>query len=369
VLTILSVAYPMARVGPDSVGGAEQVLATLDRALVAAGHRSIVIAPEGSTVAGELRPSAHPGDAIDVPAIYRCHASVRGWIARTLADEPVDVVHMHGVDFADYLPDGDVPVLATLHLWPSAYPPQLFTERRERLQLQCVSDAQRRACPPQTAAPVLVIRNGIDVDAFRPAAARGDEALVLGRVCREKGIHVAIDAAGAAGVPLAIAGAVFPYPAHREYFRSVVAPRLGGRVRFVGPLTGCVKRRTLAAARCLVVPSIVPETSSLVAMEALASGTPVVAFRTPALEELIEDGRTGWLVRTVDELADAMLRAPGLSSSACRAAAGTRCSLDAMTRQYVATYERLARARPATAAMSAFSRPVGSAALDRSPHA
>jgi hypothetical protein len=103
------------------------------------------------------------------------------------------------------------------------------------------------------------------------------------------------------------------------------------------------KARLLARARCLVVPSFAPETSSLVAMEALASGTPVVARRMGALPQVVEDGFTGFLVETVDDFADALREVGRLSGHACRRAAEARFSERAMVDRYRAAYARLAR--------------------------
>jgi len=356
MLTILTVSHPLSVVRPDSVGGAEQIVSTLDRAIVAAGHRSIVVAPEGSLCAGELLPIATHAGPLDTAAFYACHDSCRRQIACALAHEAVDVVHMHGIDFIDYAPRTDVPILATLHMWPNAYPARVFTNRRRQVHLQCVSHAQQRACP--RGVEVSVIPNGVDVDAFSPASAPEDFVLVLGRICPEKGVHLAIDAARAARMPLVIAGTVFPYPNHQHYFEQAIAPRLGDDVRFVGPLAGSAKRRMLALARCVMVPSLVRETSSLSTMEALASGTPVIAFRGPALEEIVEQGRTGWLVDATDDLPVALHRLSELSREACRASAVARCSAAPMTQRYLSAYGRLAdrqhaRRSPVTATSAA----------------
>src|SRR5690349_11565555 len=121
-LTILNVAYPLAPVGPNAVGGAEQVLTHLDAALVCAGHQSLVIAREGSRTAGTLLAVPHvEGVLTDETQKWAQHQQ-RTAIERALHHWPVDLVHLHGVDFHEYLPPSGVPVLATLHLPPKWYP-------------------------------------------------------------------------------------------------------------------------------------------------------------------------------------------------------------------------------------------------------
>jgi glycosyltransferase involved in cell wall biosynthesis len=103
----------------------------------------------------------------------------------------------------------------------------------------------------------------------------------------------------------------------------------------------------LAAARCLLVPSLAPETSSLAAREALASGTPVIAFAQGALRSTVDDGQTGFLVHDEAEMAIAMHRAEAISPDLCREIARRRFSLDRMVAQYLAVYGKLAAARAA----------------------
>ncbi len=346
-LTVLGVAYPLAAVGPDAVGGAEQVLTHLDRALVAAGHRSIVVAQEGSRTSGTLVAVAREPGVLDDNAMARARARHAQAIADALARWPVDLVHLHGIDFHAYLPPPGVPALATLHLPPSWYPEAALRPARPDTWLNCVSRAQHQACPPS---PNLLapIPNGVPVAELRARHAKRRFALMLGRICPEKGVHLAIEAARRAGSALLIAGAVFRYATHARYFAEEVAPRLDRSRRFVGPIGFARKRRLLTAARCLLVPSLAPETSSLVAREALACGTPVVAFPNGALAETVEHGRTGFLVRTVAEMADAIGLAGGLDAEVCRATARARFSLERMTADYLALYERLA-ARPGAA--------------------
>jgi glycosyltransferase involved in cell wall biosynthesis len=334
-LTVLSVAYPFAPVSSDAVGGAEQVLARLDAALVQAGHRSIVIACAGSRVAGELVETPPVPRRIDELARERAREAIRESIRSALDQRPVDLVHLHGVDFAGYLPEPGVPVLATMHLPAECYATVSFA--RPDTQLQCVSYSQAATFPGR----LPVIENGVPIPAPERHAKR-HFALALGRICPEKNLATALEAARHADVGCLLGGAVFPYPEHERYFRSEIVPRLDARRRFLGPLGGVRKRRLLAAARCVLLPSVVAETSSLVAMEALAAGTPVVAFPSGALREIVEHGRTGFLVSNIAEMADAIHAAGELRSEDCREAATRRFPLPRMIAGYFAMYRKLA---------------------------
>src|SRR5437764_9067952 len=184
-LTVLSVAYPFAAVSPDSVGGAEQVLSRLDEALVRAGHRSIVIACEGSRVAGALVSVSHESGDLHERAIEAAHAHHRRAIRTALERWPIDVVHLHGVDFHRYLPQAAVPVLVTLHL-PISYYPAAALSPRDGVWLNCVSRSQHADCPPhrQLLSP---IENGVPDHFFASRHAKRDFALILARICPEKG--------------------------------------------------------------------------------------------------------------------------------------------------------------------------------------
>ncbi len=339
-VTVVQVAFPLAAVGPDAVGGAEQVLHQLDGAVAAAGHRSVVIAPEGSTVAGELVPLPAQAGALDGAAWVRAHEAARAALAAVCAGGGVDVLHLHGVDFDRYLPPPGPPALVTLHLPAEAYRPEALRPRRPRTYLHCVSTSQRRAFPADV--PLLQdLGNGVDLGRFRPARPRG-YALALGRICANKGTDLALEAAARAGVPLLLAGAVHPFPEHLRFFEREVQPRLGPRARWLGPVGGARKRRLLSGADCVVVASRIPETCSLSALEALASGTPVVALARGALPEVIRHGATGFLGETPAELAAGLRAARRLDRRACRAEAEARFDLRRTVARYLAVYRDLA---------------------------
>jgi len=180
------------------------------------------------------------------------------------------------------------------------------------------------------------------VHSFDARLQKRNFAIALGRICPEKGLHIALDAAKRAGTRLLLGGKVYAYPAHEKYFQEEILPRLDTSRRFLGPLTGRRKARLLGAARCLLVPSLAPETSSLVAMEALASGTPVVAFASGALAEIVEHGRTGFLVKTEIEMSNAIEACAKLDPENCRRAAMNRFNIEQTFQKYLEAYQTLA---------------------------
>ena len=341
-LTVLSVSYPLAKVLPSTAGGAEQVLATIDRALVRAGHRSLVLAPEGSRCHGLLVPAKIPLGTLDETAKAHSRRIFKALLEHILGRYAVDVVHMHGLDFSEYLPEGDIPTVVSLHLPLSWYAPHALQPTAPNKKLVSVSAFQARTAP-RDAHSACVIPNGVDLDGFGSPRKSGNYLLVMGRICPEKGLHFAIEAAEQAQLNLIIAGAVYHYPEHRRYFDSEIAPRLNQRIRFIGPVGGERKRRLLAGAKCLLLPSLVHETSSLIAMESLAAGTPVIAWPNGALPELISDGQTGFLASSVAEMAQAIARLDEIDRQACRQEAENKFDARVMVSGYLRLYERAAR--------------------------
>jgi glycosyltransferase involved in cell wall biosynthesis len=185
----------------------------------------------------------------------------------------------------------------------------------------------------------------VDIKRCPAASRRGDFALALGRICPEKGFHLAIEAAVGAGCDLILGGRVFPYDEHERYFSTEILPRLDAKRRFIGPVGQTLKRELLCSARCVLIPSLAAETSSLVAMEALMCGAPVIAFRSGALSEILTHGATGFLVSDADEMAQAISQADCIDSLECRKEAAQRFTADRMTDAYIDLYENIITAR------------------------
>lgn len=343
-LTVLSIAFPFAPVGPYGAGGAEKILSELDSALVAEGHRSFVAACAGSLVAGELFPAPMPERALNNEADRRWYRwRFQAAIDRALSKHSVDLIHMHGMDFEEHVLPAEIPALVTLHAPIARYRSEAWASHSGTAHFQCVSASQSHGFP-KSLGKVSVIENGVplpDTDIHRKREAF---AVSIGRICPEKNVHEALDAGTMAGTRVLIGGHLFPFQEHGEYFRMKVEPLLGHepvKHSYLGPLEAERRRRLLARARCLLQPSLAPEVSSLTAMEALAAGTPVIAYRSGALVDIVEDGVTGFLVDGPEQMAEAIRKADRIAPAACRKAAEERFSRDRMVREYFDLYGTL----------------------------
>ncbi len=362
---MLSVGFPFAVVGPGAVGGAEVVLSEIEKALPSLGFRSVVVARDGSAPVGRLYATPAPAGEIDDAVRAQVEAAQQVNIDRALAENPVSLVHLHGFDFHRYRFPPDIPILVTLHLPPGWYPDTIWA-LPSNYHLVCVSETQKSACPAYALGRIEVISNGVPLPDRASLRPEGRYALMLSRICPEKNLHTGFDAAGMAGLPAILAGEVFPYGDHLRYFAEEIEPRLttpgrehtarrrGQRstadARFLGPITGAAKARLLSRAACLLLPSLAPETSSMVAMEALAAGVPVVAVASGAVPAIVEHGRTGFLVPATGDiastLASALRQLPSVDRGLCRETAEARFSVATMLHGYAGLYRRLGRPNP-----------------------
>lgn len=348
-MRVLYVAYPLLPVSGESCGGAEQMLWTLEAEMARRGHQTWVAACEGSRVAGRLLPT---GAAATEPDRFEQrdveHTSrILSFLSEAQSSSAgFDLVHDKSGSFWRHAARVDGPVLATLHLPRSFYPDEAFCKLPPNLFFNCVSESQLRSfagLPRMLGA----VRNGIRLDHFPPPRPfRDDYLLWLGRICEEKGTHVAIEVARRAGRALIIAGDVYPFSYHRAYFDREVRPHLEGRscnAVYAGAPTFSEKLKLLRRARALLLPSLVEETSSLVAMEAMACGTPVIGLRRGAIPEVVRDGVTGIVVDSADEMVQAVRRVDSIDAAACRAHVEENFSSTRMADDYEELYARLAR--------------------------
>jgi glycosyltransferase involved in cell wall biosynthesis len=345
-LRILYVAYPMLPVSAESCGGAEQMLWALEAEMARRGHQTAVAACEGSRIAGELfATGAAPREPDRFEQREAEHAArILAYLARTQqSPERFDLIHDESGWFWPHAAEAGAPVLATLHLPRGFYPARAFDGLPPNLFFNCVSSTQLRTCY-DLPRMLGVVRNGIRLEMFPPPQiGRETYLLWIGRICEEKGAHVAIEVACRAGLPLVIAGDVYPFSYHRAYFEREIRPHVGqGSVRYAGPLKFEEKLELLRRARALLLPSLVDETSSLVAMEAMACGTPVLAFRRGAIPEVVNDGVTGFLVDSAEEMARAVEWVGEINPLACRMRVEEQFSASRMAAEYERLYHTIA---------------------------
>lgn len=344
-LNVLYVGYPLLPINDESCGGAEQMLAVLEAEISRRGYRTTVAGCEGSRACGAMLIT---GQELSEPD--RFEERNREHCARVLEEictGDFDLVHDKSGSFWQHAAEIHVPVLATLHLPRSFYPADALASSPPNLFFNCVSDAQARSFD---GLPALlgVVRNGIALDRFQLSAAKQDYLLWLGRVCEEKGAHLAIEVAHSTGLPLIIAGQVYPFSYHQQYYAREIRPwlrREHPKVCFVETPTFAMKRKLLSEAKALLIPSLVDETSSLAAMEAMACGTPVVGFRRGAIPDIVLDGQTGFIVNAVQEMAAAIWSCENIDPHACRAHVETHYSASRMASEYEALYQSVLRRR------------------------
>ena len=348
---ILYVAYPLLQVHDESAGGAEQILWTLEREMARNGAHTTVAASAGSRVSGELfstgQPCTQPDD-YERRRVEHEDRVIEFVRRRTRKGKAFDLIHDHSGSFWKRAAEIDTPVLVTLHLPRSFYPARSFADVPANVSFNCVSASQARSFADLDAL-AGVVPNGIALDCFNPASdiAEKDDRhglLWLGRICEEKAPHLALEIAAHAGLPITIAGQVYPFSYHQQYFAREVAPRLRDipNARFISAPSAELKRCLLRESQALLITSLAEETSSLVAMEAAASGTPVVAFRKGALADVIREGVTGFLVEDSDHAVLALQNISSISLETCVQHAKENFSAAKMAERYFQLYDRLA---------------------------
>jgi glycosyltransferase involved in cell wall biosynthesis len=352
-LHVAMLAPPWISVPPPGYGGVESVVDVLTEALVRRGHAVTLFCAPGSVSSARvvcLLDESHP-DEIE-RSLYEVDHVARAFEEVELASGVgcFDVVHDHcgftALAMADRL---DTPLVHTLHGQFTPSTAAFYARHGHKAALVGISQAQLASAPAGLEA-VGAIPNPIDLRAWPLREHKDDYLLWIGRMTAEKGPHRAIAAARAAGVPLVLAGVI--QPGQQAFFDREIAPHVDGeRVRFVGEVGGSVKRSLFAGARALLMPIRWEEPFGMVMVEALACGTPVIAFPEGAARELVLDGQTGFLVEDEQAMGAAVAQLPRICARDCRAWVAAHCDVDVVAAAYESAYRSAAHQPAETLAL------------------
>ena len=329
-------------VPPQMYGGTERVVSFLTEELVREGHDVTLFASGDSHTSARLKPvcpSALRLEHQERPNPLAWHVLQAEWIAQECTG--FDIIHSHA-DFLVFpqLRRCSTPAISTMHGRldiPDQIP--LFREFDE-MKLISISDSQRAPMP--WANWIGTVHHGLPEDLYRPRETKGDYLAFLGRVSPEKGLAHAIRIAKNTRLPLRIAAKVDPVD--QKYFDKNIRPLLKDdpQIEFLGEIGEAQKGEFLGNAAALLFPISWPEPFGLVMIEAMACGTPVIAFPGGSVPEIIENGTTGFVVKNVKAAAEAVARIPTISRSRCREVFETRFSARRMCEDYVRVYEQVA---------------------------
>jgi glycosyltransferase involved in cell wall biosynthesis len=310
-----------------------QVEALIDR-----GHQVMLIASGTDGTRASFVPTFEvpPEEGGDEDAFIEVVHAARAMAALDGSHE-VDIVHDHSLAGPLTAAVRSVPTVVSAHMALAGPCSQLgYLEAIARWSfLVPISDAQRRSAPH--IAWMRTVHHGVSLDRYPVQECKDDYVLFLGRISREKGTEIAIEAARASGYRLVLAGR----PTSRSewrYFDERIRPRLGRGVEWVGDVGGARKNELLGGARCLVFPIDWEEPFGLVVIEAMACGTPVVALRRGSIPELVIDGVTGIVTDEPDDLGRAMRDAGSIDPKVCRSHVARSFSAERMAEDYEAVY-------------------------------
>lgn len=328
---IASIAH---RLPPRGYGPWEQIASTLTEGFVARGHEVTLFASADSVTSARLHPTAAAGYEEDPRLDAKVWEALHNAAALERAGE-FDVIANH-FDFMPltYSRLVSTPMVTTIHGFSSPEIVAVYRAYNDIAHYVAISDSNRHPDLHYAA----TVHHGIDLSRFTFVPVPDDYLLFLGRIHPDKGAHLALEVARRSGIPLVIAGIV----QDEAYFRDAVAPHIDGvNVSYVGPVGPEERDALLGGARALLHLISFAEPFGLSVVEALATGTPVIAAPLGSMPEIVRDGDTGFLVADVDQAVAAVARLPLIERRACRADAVSRFGSDRMVDDHLAVFERV----------------------------
>jgi glycosyltransferase involved in cell wall biosynthesis len=327
-------------VPPPLYGGIELVVDRLAVGFQRAGHEVLLYTTGDSTCpvpkAWALEESEGQRIGMAVPElrhVMHAYEAIRDF----------DIVHDHtvmGPVYAEHVTSQ--PVVTTIHGPFNQELTDIYERIAHRVPIIAISHAQHQPVPH---IPIgRVIHHGLDASDFPIGNGAGGYCLFLGRMSPDKGAHRAVVAAGKAGVPLKMIGKMRE-AWEFEYFEEHVKPNLSDDIQYLGEVPHEEKIDLLANATAMLFPIRWNEPFGMVMLEAMACGTPVIAYSEGAAPEVVDHGRTGFLVDNEDEMAEAISRIADIARADCRAAVEGYFSTERMANEHIALFEEILASR------------------------
>jgi glycosyltransferase involved in cell wall biosynthesis len=365
-MKIAHIAPPWIAVPPKNYGGAESAISNLIEEQVVQGHDVTLISPGDARASARLV-SFFDTSLIDAGVPWHAHLKAHYHYCKALEyakKHTFDILHLHLSSSSDMyayplasLMNMETPLVTTLH---SPFPfdcthslgektdwigdaDRYYLDWLSRIPLVALSESAR-ANVPFLLNFVGVIYYGLPLTSFRPTTYQPELYLAwIGRIVADKGTHHAIAAAKALGMPLILAGTVDPHmPDAVQYFEEKIKPQIDGKqIRYIGPVNLAQKIDLLSRARGFLNPIEWEEPFGLVMIEAMAAGCPVISYARGAAPELIAHGKSGFLVRDVEEMTGFIAKLDSLDRKTVRAHVEQHFSIQLMAERYTEVYERI----------------------------
>ena len=358
-MKIAHIAPPWIAIPPENYGGTEIVIYNLVEEQVAQGHDVTLFAP-GDARTSAKHVSFFPQSLISTGVPWAAHLKAYYHLYKSLQHaHEFDIVHTHLSSSADmYIfpltASLTTPHVTTLH---SRFPfdrlpdgwkgdaDTYYMEWASQVPIIAISESARAEVPHRMNF-VGVVHHGLPMNDFRPIPKeRGKHFVWLGRIVPDKGVHLAIEAAKRAGVPLVLAGTIDRHAEESvNYYEEMVEPLIDGeQIKYIGPVDMQQKIDLLSGARGFLNPIVWEEPFGMVMIESMALGCPVISFARGAAPEIIVHRKTGFLVHDVDEMVEFIPRIDQIDREVTRTYVDRHFSVHVMAEKYVKLYKKVIR--------------------------
>ncbi|SRR6266566_301007 len=337
---VLIIADPKIPVPPTKYGGTERIVALLARQLQRKGHVVDLLAgPDSQSFGGKLAvhrlPTSNYGNRLWRKVLFQ-------FLSLRLACRADVVINFGRIDYLETILRTAKPLICSFQNPVEQFEVDWLLSRRDSsLAFVGISASQIETLQPRDR--FSVIHNSTDVKSLRfsPIAKKPPYLAFLGRITYKKGADTAIKIARCAGMKLKLGGTISDEPGGQEFFEKRIRPELGEQIEWIGPVDDAAKQDLLGGATAMLFPIRWSEPFGIVMSESLACGTPVIATRSASTPEVIQDGETGFLCDSEEDLVTAVRRVSELDRTACRRSAEEKFSSEIMATNYLEVIGRL----------------------------